>query len=100
MMTEKLNAPKAKKSLMNALENLEMKANKLRDLANFSDTVIYKLRNPRPMPEPSEGLEACETKANNQAPDLIDLFNSVADSIEISTERIGINTEKIKSIIE
>ena len=32
--------------------------------------------------------------------DLIDLFNEVADMLETATNRIGTNTERIKSIIE
>ena len=92
----------AKKSLMNALENLERKANNLRDLANFSDQVVNILNNPRPQPEP-EPIDGCMDKkgcVDRPVPDLIDLFNEVADKLETATNRIGYNTERIKSIIE
>lgn len=93
--------PMAKKSLMNALENLEIKASALVDLASFSAEVVEKLNNPRPQPEPPVnecGME--KTCGNAKQPDLIDLFNLVADRIDNATHRIGSNIEQIKSIIE
>ena len=92
--------PKAKKSLMNALENLESKARNLVDLANFSDTVVGKLNNPRPQPEPQDDCCSVKDNVNEPIPDLIDLFNRVAEKIDRATNRIGNNTEKIKSFIE
>jgi len=92
--------PTAKKSLMNALENLERKASALVDLANFSDDVVKKLNNPRPHPEPVDECEMDKICGDVKTPDLIDLFNLVADRIDNATHRIGNNTEQIKSIIE
>jgi hypothetical protein len=92
--------PMAKKSLMNALENLERKASALVDLANFSDQVVEKLHNPRPHPEPTDGCMDKKGCVDEVTPDLIDLFNLVADKIDAATNRIGNNTEQIKSIIE
>jgi len=92
--------PMAKKSLMNALENLERKASVLEDLANFSDDVVKKLNNPRPHPEPVNDCGMEKTCGDVKTPDLIDLFNLVADRIDTATHKIGNNTEQIKSIIE
>ena len=92
--------PKARKSLMNALEDLESKARNLVDLANFSDTVVDKLNNPRPQLGPQDGCCVAKENVNEPIPDLIDLFNKVAENIERATNRIGNNTEWIKSFIE
>ena len=96
----KASEPMAKKSLMNALENLEQKANNLMNLANFSDQVVDILNNPRPQPEPTDECVDKKDCVNRPVPDLIDLFNEVADKLEIATNRIGNNTERIKSIME
>lgn len=99
-MNEKCSTqPQAKKSLMNALESLESKARGLFDLANFSDEVVSKFNNPRPTPEP-EGESVSKVSDQRPIPDLIDLFNEVAERIELATNRIGNNTERIRSIIE
>lgn len=97
----KTSEPMAKKSLMNALENLERKANNLRDLANFSDEVVNILNNPRQQSEQTdEGMVKQGCVDRPPVPDLIDLFNEVADKLETATNRIGNNTERIRSIIE
>ena len=96
----KVAEPMAKKSLMNALENLERKASALVDLADFSDQVVQKLNNPRPTPEPRDECGMDKTCSDAKVPDLIDLFNLVADRIDTATQKIGNNTEQIKSIIE
>ena len=96
----KASEPMAKKSLMNALENLERKANNLMDLAKFSDQVVDILNNPRPQPEPTDECMDKKGCVDRPVPDLIDLFNEVADKLETATNRIGTNTERIKSIIE
>jgi len=96
----KASQPMAKKSLMNALENLERKANNLMDLANFSDQVVNILNNPRQQPEPTNECMDKKGCVDRPVPDLIDLFNEVADKLETATNRIGNNTERIKSIIE
>jgi hypothetical protein len=72
------------------------------DLANFSDQVVDKLNNPRPQPEPEPTDDCMEKKGcvDRPVPDLIDLINEVADKLDIATNRIGNNTERIKSIIE
>ena len=85
---------------MNALENLESKAHNLVDLANFSDTIIDKLNNPRPEPEPVDVYCDVKDNVNETRSDLIDLFNKVAEKIEIATNRIMNNTEKINLFIE
>lgn len=92
--------PMAKKTLMNALENLERKASALVDLADFSDQVVQKLNNPRPTPEPVDDCGMEKTCGDAKRLDLIDFFNLVADRIDTATHRIGNNTEQIKSIIE
>lgn len=92
--------PKAKKSLMKALENLESKARNLVDLANFSDEVVKKLNNPRPYPESVNECGMEKACGDEKQPDLIDLFNLVADRIDNATHRIGNNTEQIESFIE
>lgn len=96
----KLNEPMAKKSLMNALSNLERKASALVDLANFSDQVVQKLNNPRPQPEPEDECGMEKNCGDAKRLDLIDFFNLVADEIDNATHRIGNNIEQIKSIIE
>lgn len=85
---------------MNALENLEIKASDLMDLAYFSDQVVDKLNNPRPQPEPTNECVEKICCVDRPLTDLIDLFNEVADRLDIVTNRIGTNMERIKSIIE
>lgn len=100
MDNSKANEPMVKKSLMNALNNLERKASALVDLANFSDEVVEKLNNPRPHPEPVDDCGKEKTCDDAKQHDLIDLFNLVADRIDNATHRVGSNIEQIKSIIE
>lgn len=94
------NGGQTKKSLMNALENLEEKAEKLYLLAKSSDNVIYKLNNPRPRPEPINDCEGYAKPMNESIPDLIDFFNKVAEYIDMSTNRIAKNIDDINSFIE
>lgn len=96
----KANEPMAKKSLMNALENLERKVSALVDLADFSDQVVRKLNNPRPHPEPVDDCGMEKTCGDAKQLDLIELFNLVADRIDNANHRIGNNIDQINSIIE
>jgi hypothetical protein len=94
------NGEQTKKSLMNALENLEEKAKNLSFLANSSDNVIYKLNNPRPFPEPMYDCDDCAKPITELTPNLIDLFIKVAEDIDRSTNRITKNIYDINSFIE
>jgi hypothetical protein len=89
-----------KKSLMNALENLEEKAKNLYFLAYSSDNVINKLNNPRSCPEPMYDCDDCAKPITELTPNLIDLFIKVAEDIDRSTNRITKNIYDINSFIE
>lgn len=96
-----MNEGTAKNSLINALETLERKSIELTDLANFSDNVLYKFNNPRPVPE-KDGDLGCVLKSceNEQIPNIIDLFYKVADRIDLSINRIQNNTRILNDFIE
>ena len=99
-MNLETDSPARKKSLLGALENLEIKANNLVELANLSDQMVRKFNDPRPIGENLDEMVNKVTKEEIPLYDLIDLFNNVATVIDGATNRIGNNTEEIISLID
>ena len=94
------NEPCEKKSLLNALKNLESISFELIELADYSDTVVAKLHNPRPQhpqttieKDPKNGIDVRQL-------DIIDLFDRVARMLEEGISRNSNNIRTIDSIIE
>jgi hypothetical protein len=88
--------PMERKTLINAFERLSGKCNQLREVANLTDRLTAKLHRTEDEPRPTDE----KVKQENKRMDIVDLFNSIADDMEIQINRIGSNTEEAINIIE
>jgi len=88
-----------KKSLMNSLETLNYRAKTLSDLAEMSNRLVRKFTNPMPQPECESFCDEPKSLKDGN-PDLIDLFNIVADNMQREIIIIDNNITKLFSIID
>lgn len=97
-MNESACQPKAKKTLMNAVERLSVTANRLDDLSNFSELLVAKFERTEDVVRKGEMVR--DKECGGQQPDIIDLFNSIDDRLNYLLNKIGSNIEKVVSMID
>ena len=88
--------PMERKTLINAFERLHTRCNQLEEVANLTERLTAKLNRTEDEPK----LMKDQDKEESRRMDIVDLFNSIADEMEVQINRIGGNTEDAINIIE
>lgn len=95
------NVGTAKKSLMNSLETLNVRAKTLSDLSDYSNKLVRKFTNPMPEPEMGEKqLMGQKGDILDRQPDLIDLFNFTAERMQKEIDNIGSNIDRLMQMVD
>lgn len=87
-----------RRTLIASQERLDSRANAIDELARMSDRLLYKFQRTEDSPVCMDGMvkNAIEPKT----PDLIELFDILAERMEKSINIIGANLEKAMSFID
>ena len=88
-----------RKTLLNAYERLQMKANQLNEIENLIEKLNQKFDRTENDPRPTEENIMKEPRPE-RVPDLIDLFNIVAERLDTSIHNIGNKTERLLQLID
>ena len=89
---------KERKTLMNAVERLNVTANRFDELLKLSERLVAKFERTEDMP--------CETKimgdkeCKSLQPDIIDLFNGINNRLDSLLNRINGNVERVVNMID
>jgi len=90
--------PKAKKSLINSFENLQSKVSQLAEVKQLSNKMIRKFQRIDDEPVNKESEEP--KGISSSIPDIIDLFNDLAEDLQTQINAIGANIERMLDWIE
>ena len=90
--------PTAKKTLMNAVEQLNATANKFDELSKLSERLLAKFERTEDIPRKTEIMGGEECK--NSQPDIIDLFNGINNRLDNLLNKIGNNVERVVNMID
>ena len=86
-----------RQTLIQAFERLDYKCNQLRELAELTERLNEKLNR-------TEGHPRCEEGASltmeEDSRNIVELFNLIADKMEVQIHVIGNNTEKAMRMID
>ena len=91
--------PTVKKTLINAVEQLNVTANRLDEIVKLSERLVAKFERTEDTPRKSEDTGGIECK-NSKHPDIIDLFNGINIRLDILLNRIGDNVERVVNMID
>ena len=88
--------PTAKRSLMNAVEELTVTANRFDELSKLSERMVAKFERTEDIP--CEAMKDMECK--NTQPDIIDIFNIINNRLDNLLNEIASNVERVIDMIE
>ena len=88
----------AKKTLMNAVERLNVTANRFDELSKLSERLVAKFERTEDMPCNTEIMGDKECK--NSQPDIIDLFDGIDNRLDNLLNKIGNNVERVVNMID
>jgi len=86
-----------RKTLMQAFERLDSKCSELKDVADMTKRLYEKLNRTEGHPKGSELLTQKEAVVERN---IVELFNLIAEKIEVQINVIGNNTEKSMIMID
>ena len=86
-----------RKTLMQAFERLDYKCSELRDVADMTERLYEKLNRTEWHPKCNELLTQKEIVVERN---IVELFNLIAEKIEVQINVIGNNTEKSMIMID
>ena len=90
--------PTAKKTLMNAVDRLNVTASRFDESSKLSERLIEKFERTEEVPCINEIMGDKECK--NSHPDIIDLFNGINDRLDNLLNKIGNNVERVVNMID
>ena len=90
--------PTAKKTLMNAVEQLNATANRFDELSKLSERLVAKFERTEDMLSKTEIMGDKECKSSQQ--DIIDLFNGINNRLDNLLNKIGCNVEIVVNMID
>ena len=90
--------PTAKKTLMNAVERLNVTANIFDELSKLSERLVAKFERTEDTPCKTQVMGDKECK--NSQPDIIDLFNDIDNRLNNLLNKIGNNVERVVNMID
>lgn len=90
--------PTAKKTLMNAVERLNVTADRFDELSKLSERLVAKFERTEDVLRKSEMMGDKECK--DSQPDIIDLFNDIDNRLNNLLNKIGNNVERVVNMID
>ena len=90
--------PTAKKTLMNAVDRLNVTANRFDELSKLSERLVAKFE--RTEDDPCKNEIMGDKECKNSQPDIIDLFNGIDNRLDNLLNKIGNNVERVVNMID